>query len=139
MISGDGATLSSPRILIVAEQGSSAKIVERHLTENCAPNISLPVTEVFIGEGANIEHVRVQDQCACSSHIGLWQTRQKRDSIYTAFNVCYGGKLSRLDQTIWIEGESCTTRLDGVVCANGEQHFRVWLTFEERNKCCLGD
>lgn len=112
-----------PRTLIVAEPQSQAKIVESYLTGLCIPSTSIPVTEVFVEEGANLEHVRVQDQCRCSTHIGLWQTSQAKDSTYTSFNIAYGGKLGRLDQTIWIGGENCTTRLDGVVCAQAEQHI----------------
>lgn len=115
--------ISAPRLLIVAENGASAKIVENYVTADCNKDAVIAVTEVHVQEGAQLEHVRVQDQCPCSTHIGLWQTRQDKDSTYTAFNVCYGGALSRLDQSIWIGGENCTTRLDGVVCASGEQHI----------------
>lgn len=119
----DQPRLATPRLLIVADPGSKAKIVETYVTNPCSPNACMPVTEVFVGEGAEIEHVRVQDQCCCSMHIGLWQTRQAKDSTYTSFNIAYGSKLGRVDQTIWIGGEGCTTRLDGVVCAAKEQHI----------------
>lgn len=119
----DSPLVVFPRTLIVAEANSQAKIVESYVTGVCHPSASIPVTEVFVEDGANLEHVRVQDQCKCSTHIGLWQTSQAKDSTYTSFNIAYGGKLGRLDQTIWIGGESCTTRLDGVVCARSEQHI----------------
>lgn len=121
----DGATqsVSSPRILIDAGAGSTAKIVEWYVSDGCDPDAVVAVTEVRVAETANLEHIRVQSQCACSTHIGLWQTTQAKDSTYTAFNVCFGGALARLDQSIWIGGEGCTTRLDGVACANGKQHM----------------
>lgn len=116
-------SLTAPRLLVVAEPGSTARIVETYVTQTCEPSACLPVTEVYVGEGANLTHVRVQAQCMCNTHIALWQTVQDKDSTYTSFNVCFGSRLARVDQVIWIGGEGCTTRLDGVVAAGGEQHI----------------
>ncbi|MBS1724515.1 MAG: Fe-S cluster assembly protein SufD [Armatimonadetes bacterium] len=116
-------TIAFPRILVIVEDGARIRFTETYVTDGCNDSACVPVTEVFVGGGADVEHVRVQDQCACSTHIGLWQTRQQAESSYRSYNVCFGSKLGRLDQGIWIGGEQTVTRLDGVVCANGEQHL----------------
>ncbi len=115
--------MALPRTLIIVEKGGRAKFVETYVTEADSPGAVLPVTEVFLGEGAVVEHVRVQDQGPSSTHIALWQTRQHARSEYRSYNVCYGSQLARVDQGIWLGGEGTETRLDGVVCANGEQHI----------------
>lgn len=117
---GDKQT-SLPRLLIVAEQASTAKIVETYVTEGNVTHLTIPVCEVSIAKHANIEHVRVQDEAESTYHIGLWETRQAGDSEYRSYNVAFGGHVARLDQAIDLQGEHCTTRLDGVVVATGNQ------------------
>lgn len=118
----DANFVCTPRTLIVAQPGSQAKLIETYVTGVCSPNAFLSATEVVVEAGAHLEHVRIQDQCLCSTHIGNWQAKQGKDSTYLAYNVVLGGKLARLDQGIWIGGEGCTTRLDGVVVASKAQH-----------------
>jgi Fe-S cluster assembly protein SufD len=120
VVATDGQ-VSAPRILIIAEEGSAAKIVERYVSATDEATLNLPVTESFIAADANIEHIRVQDESESANHIGLWEARQDKGSTYLAYNVAYGGRLARLDHSIYIAGEHATTRLDGVAVAHGEQ------------------
>ena len=122
-VSESSPKISLPRVMVVAEKGSMARMVESYISTPTDSGAVIAVTEVFVRETANLEHVRIQEHGPSSTHIGLWQTCQSKDSTYTAYNVCFGAQLARLDQSIWIEGEGCTTRLDGVVCANDAQHI----------------
>lgn len=112
-----------PRLLIVAEEDASVRIVESYVSDPGADGAVVPMTEVFVRTGAQVEHVRVQEQAETSLHIGLWQTRQAGDSQYKSYNVCLGSSTARVDQSIWLEGKNAVTRLDGVVCAAGSQHI----------------
>ncbi len=120
---GPEPSLVVPRILIVAEAGSRCKLVETYVTRGNGPSLTVPVTEVVVRTGADVEHVRLQDEDAGALHIANWQTAQESGSTYTSFNVCFGGRLARVDQGIWIGGAGTRTRLDGVVVANGDQHM----------------
>ena len=119
---GEGQAFA-PRVLILAEEGSRARIVETYVSDGTGPTFILPVTEVIVKEGAHLEHVRVQDESPESFHIANWQTHQAPRSEYHSYNVCYGAALARVDQGIWLDGEDTVTRLDGVVCASGDQHI----------------
>ena len=117
---GDGQIVT-PRILIVAEEGSRAKIVETYVTDGEGTNLVLPVTEVFAAKHANIEHVRIQDEGSRTFSIALWEIRQEGDSEYRSYNIAFGGALARTDQNFWLGGEHIVTRLDGIVVATGSQ------------------
>lgn len=117
---GEGMVIA-PRILIVAEEAAVGTIVEQYASETGARNLTIPVTEALIGKGANIEHVRFQDESEESFHIGLWESKQQEGSEYRAYNVAFGGSIARLDQNIELDGRHITTRLDGVVVARGQQ------------------
>ena len=128
--------ICAPRVLIVAEEGSSARIVETYLSSSSG-TLTLPVTECFIAKDANVEHVRVQDERLDSRHIGLWQVRQEGSSEYRSYNICFGSQLARIDQSIWLGGPHVTTRLDGVVIGKGTQlldnHTRLDHAFPHGN------
>jgi len=117
----DGTGVATPRVLLVAEEGSVAKVIEAYVTTPNADALTLPVTEVYVERAANLEHVRLQHEALTSHHIGLWETRQAQGSEYRSYNVAFGGRLARTDQAIDLQGEHCITRLDGVVVASGEQ------------------
>ncbi len=119
---GDGAVYA-PRVLILAGENSSAKIVERYVTDGEGSSLTIPVTEVFTSQASNIEHIRVQDESVKNYHIGLWEVKQEGKSEYRSYNVVFGAAIGRTDQNIWIGGEHIVTRLDGVVVAHGDQHL----------------
>lgn len=118
--SGSGQVIA-PRILVVAEEGSVAQILEQYVSAEEAANLTIPVTEVVTHKHANIEHVRLQDESTENFHIALWETRQTGESEYRSYNVAFGAAIGRLDQNIMLDGRHITTRLDGVVVARGEQ------------------
>lgn len=120
VVTGEG-TCSAPRLLVVAEEGAVAKIVERWISETDEKTLNIPVTESFIARSANIEHVRYQDESPSAINIALWQSRQGEASEYKAYNIAFGGAIARLDQNIFLDGEHVVTRLDGVAVARGTQ------------------
>lgn len=122
VVSGDGQAIA-PRVLIVAEDGAVAKIVETYVTDGGGTNLVLPVTEVSVSRYANIEHIRVDDESETTYNFALWSIRQEDDSEYRSYNVCFGGAIARTDQEIWLGGQHIVTRLDGVVVARGKQHI----------------
>ncbi len=117
---GQGQAIA-PRLFISAGEAASARIVENWISEPGARCLTIPVCESFIAAGARIEHVRIQDEAESGFHIGLWESRQDRDSEYKAYNIAFGASIGRLDQNIDICGEHAITRLDGVAAAMGSQ------------------
>lgn len=134
--SGDGSCVA-PRVLIVADSGSTAKIVETYVTDGDGTNLVLPVTEVVTARSANIEHVRVQDESESTYSFALWAISQEDDSEYRSYNVAFGGAIARTDQEFWLGGRHIVTRLDGVVVASGKQlldnHTRLDHAFPDCN------
>lgn len=110
-----------PRIAVFAESGSSAKIIERYISDGEAKNLVIPVSEYILEPESCIETVRVQDEAETGFHIALWDIIQQEKSQYLACNAALGAKIARLDQNIEILGEHSVTRLDGVAAASGDQ------------------
>ncbi|MBI3722306.1 MAG: Fe-S cluster assembly protein SufD, partial [Fimbriimonas ginsengisoli] len=117
-----------PRVLIVVEEGASATVIESYLGHggtyftNC-------VTEVAVGQGATLEHVRLQQETLEAFHLGATQVHQAGGSTYTSNAVSFGGRLARHDLGVRIEGERTETLLNGAYVGMGDQlvdnHTRI--------------
>lgn len=113
-----------PRTLVVAESGAQATLMESYAgkrDEN--PYLVNAVTEVFAGQGANLKHYRLQDECEQSFHLGSLSVCQERDSVFDSTQVSIGGKLSRQDvgAQLMAEGAHCT--LNGLYMGHYNQHL----------------
>lgn len=114
--------VSMPRILFLAESGSKATLVESYGSVGKGATLSNAVVEVVVEPNAWVEHVKVTRESLDSTHIGLTNVMQERDSTYLHYNVILGGKLTRNDINIFLNGSNVHTRMDGVTILDGNQH-----------------
>lgn len=119
---GGETTASFPRVLVIADEGSEAEILESYASAGDAPAFTNAVTEVYVGPNAHIEHVKLQVENAHTTHVGLSEVLQERDSTYLGFTVTYGGQTTRNDLNVFLNGENLHCRIDGVVCIDDRQH-----------------
>jgi Fe-S cluster assembly protein SufD len=154
-ISTGGATIGRlepiarhPRSLILVDEGAEARVVERYLSLEPGVSFTNAVTEVVVGDGGAIEHVRIQDEAAEAFHIGTLAVREGRDSRFTSSVVSVGAALSRLELEVGLEAEGAEAVLNGLYVAGGRQrvdhqtsitHARPRCTSRELYKGILGD
>lgn len=123
-----GKFAAYPRLLIVLEEGASAQILESWIgiEGRCFTDA---VTEIAVSQGANLSHVRLQDETPEAIHIATMAVHQAANSVYTGFNVNFGGAIARNELNVTLAGEHTETRLDGVTVGFGEQvlanHTRI--------------
>jgi len=114
-------TVSHPRLLVVAEEGSQATIVETY-KGNGGAYFSNPVTELVAGDGAVIDHYKLQTEGARAFHVSTLQVQLERDTNFRSHSLAFGGALVRNDvNAVLAEGSECT--LNGLYLVNGEQHI----------------
>ena len=123
--------VTHPRNLIVAEAGSQAAVVETYSPhpgplspgEGERPYFTNAVTEVVLGEGALLEHYKVQRESLAAFHVQTIQVSQGRASNYTSHNLCLGGALARTDWNVVFGAEGGECVLNGLFLAGGSQHM----------------
>ncbi|MEH1855352.1 MAG: Fe-S cluster assembly protein SufD [Nostoc sp.] len=151
---------SLPRCLVVAEAGSSLILVEEYTTpsglvgdfvENTTPEFvgfTNAVTEIWLGENAQVNHTRIQREHLADFHIGKTAVIQARDSRYTSHAITLGAKLSRHNLEILQTGEQTETTLNGLTIISGKQladtHSAIALNYphstsKQLHKCIVGD
>ena len=119
---GANATESNPRVLIVAEEGSESTIVESYSSVDDCTSFVNAVVEVHVSQNAKLEHIKTQLCNNNSFHIATTSVKQERDSSYSHYDLTLGGKLTRNDLNVFLNGENTHTRMDGVYVQNGTQH-----------------
>jgi Fe-S cluster assembly protein SufD len=120
-ISTDG-NVNFPRVLISAEQGSNATVIESHASSGEGKSFSNSVVEVFVADEAHLKHFRVQKENADSFHVTTTQAMVGRASVYDTTSINLGAALSRHDVGVKFTAEGGECYVDGLYMLNGGQH-----------------
>jgi Fe-S cluster assembly protein SufD len=140
---GTGPTLSTPRVLVLAERESELCIVESHVSLAGEAHLENSVIEIAIGENASVEHVRVHHGAPHASAYGSISARQGASSRFASRVFTFGGALARLDLNVLFDGAGAECTLDGLYLAHdGElvdhhtniDHLRARCRSRERYK-----
>jgi len=113
---------SHPRTLVVAEEGSCAAIVESYIGGEDAVYFTNAVTEMVLGEGAAIDHYKLQRESRAAYHIATIQTRMGRDCRFDTDSISLGAALARNDINAVLDGEGIQCSMDGLYLADGRRH-----------------
>jgi len=112
---------SHPRTALQVERGARAQFVESYVSLDGTGYFTNAVTDVVVGEGAWVEHSRIQRESERAYHIGYTQVEQARDSHYRSFTLAMGGAIARHDLRARLSAENVETLLYGLYLARGEQ------------------
>jgi len=118
-VAGNAITISQPRGWIVAEKNCQLTIVEEYT--GSSSYLTNAVTEIWLGENAQINHTRLQQESPTAYHIGKTAVNQKQDSRYTLTEINLGGRISRHSPEIHQDGAQTETNLNGLTIAKDEQ------------------
>jgi Fe-S cluster assembly protein SufD len=130
-------TQSTPRTLIIAERQSKATVVESYVSTGEASYFTNAVTEVLLEDGANLSHLRIQQESPRAFHVGTVEAEQKRDSHYQSFSFATGAALSRINIYTTLNGEGAGSTLNGLYMLDGEQHCDHQTRIEHAQPNCF--
>jgi Fe-S cluster assembly protein SufD len=124
---GDGGpTWCAPRALVIAGAASQATVVEHYVGAG-GETLTVPVTELRLGAGAVLRHVRLQEEQHAARHIGLQASHQARDSRLESVGLNIGAGLMRTDIDAVLAEPGAHAALDGLYLVEDEQHTDTHL------------
>jgi Fe-S cluster assembly protein SufD len=154
-VTAESPALTQPRTLVVAEPGSACTVIEEYMVadrEWCEPDsqpyFTNAVTEIYLGQNAEVNHTRIQREAANAFHIGKSAIAQARDSRYRCIEINTGAQISRHNLELYQKGEGTQTTLNGLTVVAGKQladtHSNVMLnhphgTVNQLHKCIIDD
>jgi Fe-S cluster assembly protein SufD len=121
-ISG-GESATHPRNLIVAGRHSRASVIESYVSIRDGNYFTNAVTEIAVGEGAHIDHYKLQRESESAFHVGTMQAREERNSQLHSFSLAVGGALARTNIYTSLDGDAATCTLNGLYLTDGTQHI----------------
>ena len=119
------------RLLVVAEPESRFSVVEEYASAR--PDLagySNAVSELFVGQGAKVEYVSLQNLSAETWHFASHRARVDRDAELDWVAGGFGSKKGKTRIQNDLAGEGATSRVTGAYFADGEQHLD-YDTFQE--------
>lgn len=134
-ISG-GEGVSHPRNLIVAGRHSRATVIESYVSLRESSYFTNAVTEIAVGEGAHIDHYRLQRENESAFHVGTVQARQARGGTLHSFSFAVGGALARTNIYTSLDGDAATCTLNGLYLTDGTQHLDNQTSIEHLAPNC---
>lgn len=114
--------MSHTRLLLVAEAGACATVLEERFGPGGCAYWTNSRTELFLAESAQVEHVQLQREGRGAFHTAALDARVGRSGRYRGRAVSLGAALSRHDARVKLEGEGAECELDGLYVVSGRQH-----------------
>lgn len=125
---------SHPRNLIIAGRNTQLTVVETYT--GSGQYLTNAVTEIVAGEGAVVDHYKIECESLDAFHLATIQFHQGRSSSVTSRNVTIGGALVRTDINTVLAEAGASLALDGLFVAGGTQHVDTHTLIDHVSPHC---
>ena len=114
-----GLPHAHPRTLLLIAPGAQCTIVETYKGDG--RYFTNAVTEIVAGEGAVVDHYKVQRESPDAFHVATMQVALGRSASFTTHNISLGGVLVRNDIGVTM-AEGAEATVNGLYLVNGTEH-----------------
>ncbi len=131
-----------PPTLLIAEQGSSVTLVSELLSmgcDACPDTYHGGISELFVGAGAQVQYINVQDLGRQVYDIRTQTALLDRDSRLEWLSVTLGARVSRSTQHSIMRQPGSEARVTGLYLPAGRQHTAFDTLQDHISEGCLSD
>jgi Fe-S cluster assembly protein SufD len=133
---GDPNTASFPRLLVVAEENSSATIIENFVSTREQQYFTNAIAEIVVKDGARLEHYRMQLESNDAFHVSLTSAELGRSSTYDTTSINMGARLARHDISVVMDHEGAECWVDGLYLVGTNQHSDTHSLIDHKQPHC---
>jgi len=126
----------APRLLVVSGEQSHVRIIESYAGVGEGVSLTNAVSEFDLGEGAVVDHVKIQRESLASFHVAGTFVRLRRSSTFTSQAVTFGGRIARNDIHALLDGEGAECTLNGLYLADGDSLVDTHTTIDHAKPHC---
>lgn len=127
------------RNLIVADEGAQASILVCDHTLCRRSFITNSLTEIYAGENAQLDYVRMQNENSSSSQISNTFIHQETNSKFTSNTISLHGGLIRNNVFARLNGEGATNNTYGIFFGDDNQHVGSFTNIHHAKPNCISD
>jgi Fe-S cluster assembly protein SufD len=125
-----------PRVLIVAEENSSATVIESFVSNGDERYFTNAIAEVVVKDGARLEHYRLQRESHNAFHVSTTSAELGRASRYDTTSINLGAQLARHDVSVVMDHEGAETSVDGLYMVGPDQHTDTHSVIDHKQPHC---
>lgn len=127
---------SFPRLLVVAEENSSATLIENFVSTRNGQYFTNAIAEVVLKEGARLEHYRMQRESDNAFHTSITSASLGRSASYDTTSINLGGRLARHDISVVLDHEGAECWVDGLYLVGSDQHTDTHSVIDHQQPHC---
>jgi len=131
---GDARSVMTRNVVRVGK-GSKLTLIECHLAPT-APRQVNTLTQILIGDGAEVVHVKLVASREGSIHLGRTVATLGAAASYRPFQLVIGDGLVRNDLSVTFRGQHSTFDLGGAMLGNGHGHADTTLVVDHAVPHC---
>jgi len=128
--------LIQPRNLFVAGKNAQVTIVEHYATASENLYFTNSVTEIYTGENAVVDHIKLQEESKKAFHVGRMDAGQERTSNFASHMISLGAEIARNDFNTRFYGEGCESMLNGLFLVDGSRLFDAHTMIDHAKPFC---
>ena len=132
---GENGKAIFPHIVLIAEAGSKATIVETYASPSAS--FTNAAVQIVVEDNASLTHYRVQKDAAEAFHYGVTEVSVGRGASYNSTNINLGGALSRHDIEVTFTVEGGEAWVDGLYMLDGTQHHDTHSIIDHQVPNCV--
>ena len=121
-LEADKDSFVTQRNLVILEPGAEVTLILCDHTLNLNRYLCNLVTEVFVGENANLDYYTLQNQHNNTTNINSVFVNQERNSVVTSHTSSFHGGLIRNNMKIVLDGENAEANMFGMAFLDKKQH-----------------
>jgi len=125
-----------PRALVVAEENSSATLIESYVGTGEGRYFTNAVVEIVLKDGARLEHYRLQRESNNAFHVATTSAKLGSASSYDTTSITLGGELSRHDISVSLDHEGAECWVDGLYVVGSGQHADTHSVIDHSQPHC---
>lgn len=123
-----------PHVVVIAESGSKATIVESYSSET--RTFTNAAVQILVEDNASLTHYRVQKDSPEAFNYGVTEVTLGKGS-FDSTNINLGGAISRHDIELKFTAEGGEAWVDGLYMLDGEQHSDTHSTIDHAVPNCI--
>jgi Fe-S cluster assembly protein SufD len=132
-------TQSHPRNLLLLEDDSRATVIEHYWGDNAGATLTNAVTEVRLSKGAQLDHLKIQQESGNSYHVGSLVVKQDEGSRFSSRLFSLGGVLTRHEVETTLGGKKAECLLEGLYLAKGQQQVDTRTFVDHLSPSCKSE
>jgi Fe-S cluster assembly protein SufD len=112
-----------PHTVVVAEDMAEVTLIDRLASPDLQDALSNAVTELYLGAGARVGYVSLQEWGSGVTHLAVQRARVGRDAELRSLAVSFGASLSRTEVEAILAEPGGHSEMLGLYFTDGSQHF----------------